>query len=99
MPVGEICLGDNGIAGAGGNYIVVVGPKSPTEPFVGCDGVVGSGRFTDACRVCGGNDDCLGCDGVANSGVTMQCGVCGGTCVPLPPGNSSDFVIAFGGGE
>src|SRR5206468_4051740 len=29
--------------------------------------------------VCGGNDACIGCDGVPNSGVMLdQCGVCGG---------------------
>jgi hypothetical protein len=77
---GETCLGDNGVSGAGANYVVFFGPDSPAEPFVGCDGVGGSGTFADQCGVCGGDDSCVGCDGVPNSGLLIDArGDCGGS--------------------
>ena len=94
VPVGEVCMGDNGVAGAGGNYILVVGPDSPSTPFIGCDGVAGSGLYPDVCGVCGGSDECVGCDGVANSGLVLDsCDVCGGACDE----SRDELVISFGG--
>ncbi|MDP7040112.1 MAG: hypothetical protein QGI45_13205, partial [Myxococcota bacterium] len=38
-----------------------------------------AGNVLDSCGVCGGDNACLGCDGVANSGLVQDsCGVCGG---------------------
>ena len=38
--------------------------------------------MVDSCGVCGGDDDCAGCDGVAHSQVFIDCaGVCGGSAV------------------
>lgn len=45
-----------------------------------CDGLPDSGKVTDMCGVCGGDDSwCRGCDGIINSGKFFdRCGVCGG---------------------
>ena len=37
----------------------------------GCDGKFGSMQTQDRCGVCGGFDDCLGCDGQPNSGAVI----------------------------
>jgi hypothetical protein len=38
-----------------------------------------SNKTLDQCGVCNGNNTCLGCDGVPNSGKQLdRCGVCGG---------------------
>lgn len=37
---------------------------------VGCDGVFDSGSVVDSCGICGGTNDCIGCDGVAHSNKT-----------------------------
>ena len=58
----------------------------------------------DNCGVCGGDDDCRGCDGVLNSNKTIdKCNICGGnnlTCVfvqPPPPSKVGEYVgIAAG---
>jgi len=67
---------------------------SATDPSrdacVGCDGVVVDLRFqtpkvVDSCQICGGNNNCTGCDGTPYSGLKFDaCGICGGdnsTCV------------------
>ena len=93
---GEVCLGDNGAAGAGANYVVVFGPESPDAPYEGCDGVPGSGALTDLCGVCGGDNSCIGCDGVAHSGAVVdECGNCGGAW--CEPSDDTEFRIALGG--
>lgn len=57
------------------------GPHAGSCPpdLVGCDGVPLSGLQFDQCGVCGGNGECLDCEGVSNGGKTLDCaGVCGG---------------------
>lgn len=45
----------------------------------GCDGVLDSNKEFDACGVCGGLNECVGCDGQASRLRYDLCGVCGGT--------------------
>jgi len=74
---------DDGCGVCGGPGLAADGccPQTP----LGCTGVCG-GPYFDCSDVCGGDDtSCEGCDGVQNSGKTIDiCGVCGGagnTCV------------------
>lgn len=38
---------------------------------LGCNDIPGSKAKQDSCGVCGGNDDCVGCDGAPNSGAKI----------------------------
>lgn len=52
----------------------------------------------DMCGVCGGNNACAGCDGVAFSGLVYDfCGVCGGYCTRMLHESRSVFLHEFGG--
>lgn len=44
----------------------------------GCDGNLGSGKLVDKCGVCGGLNECVGCDGGPSTMRYDSCGVCGG---------------------
>ena len=46
---------------------------------LGCDGVIGSGKYIDRCGVCDGDNDCLDCNNVPFGTAELDyCGVCGG---------------------
>jgi len=58
-----------------GRTLVSQNPGCLTQT-IGCDGRFG---VVDKCGTCNGGDICVGCDGVAYSGVTVDaCGTCGG---------------------
>ena len=51
---------------------------------------------TDACGVCGGDGNCVGCDGVLNSGIFYDaCGVCGGNGACLSAAAAAPVAVTF----
>jgi hypothetical protein len=80
------------------------GPNGSTCLYDGsikaCDGFTYSSAAgapaVDKCGVCGGSGDCIGCDGIPNSGkVFDSCGVCGGDNGCLGAASSSPVSVTF----
>lgn len=80
------------------------GPNGSTCLYNGnikaCDGFTysssGGAPAVDKCGVCGGSGNCIGCDGVPNSGkVFDECGVCGGNNGCLGTTAASSISVTF----
>ncbi len=88
-----------------GDYCdVCAGPAGslclPNGAVLGCDhNVYEQFRLApaqDVCGVCGGDGNCVGCDGVVNSGVRFDaCGVCNGTNGCLLAQGSAPVAVRF----